>query len=526
MSYRFEGEDIVIDGWERGISDSPYAISTPSALGPVTQTGTVDLSYGDISGIPGEFSVQFPIVGSTIVTSGGSAMGVPVHKATQIDAGNGGTVTKYFLLDDKGQIFSSGLSGNLVTWTYKGHVGNISPAVVGNSGLVYWQGYLFTLRADKIYYSNDDGVTNTDWTGTVGSLVSGSTHYAISSQFSDSMYFCNDSAVGALILNQGQTFDPTNPATYVFQLKQVRIPSYDMATCLAEINGQVLIGGALNRIYPWDALNLGGSGVTSLVGFPLFLGDRYVQRVVVMNTNAYIFTGHPVIPTGRGNIYISNGSQIDLFKKMPDNLTSISGASSDIQEPYWQFGDAMFHRNKLMFGAIAINNRSGSTITNTGGVWAIDVNSLALYRANKMTAGTGALATLINPLDTGTTIPGLGYFVGSSGVMNNASTALSTSAIMISDKIPVGTFLRKKTYEQIELKTAIALASGESIDVSVITDLDPTGLSVGSMTSTDGMSVVFTPLAFQAIQWFQIQLTLNPTDTNPTYVRLREVRIR
>lgn len=532
MAYRFEGGDLILDGWEKGISDSPYSISVPSALGPVTQTGTVDLSYGNIGGIPGEFSVQFPLLVSTVSNGAGVGLAVTVHKAVQY---SGATVVKYYLLDSKGQIYTSDgtRTAGAITWTYQGHIGSASISTVGNSGMAYWQGYLFTLRDDKIFYSADDGVTNTDWTGTVGSLTgSGSTHYAISSQFSDSMYFCNGSSVGALILNQGKTFDPTDPSTYTYQQSQVRIPSYDFATCLAEINGQVLIGGGLNRVYPWDALNLGGSGVTSLVGFPLFLGDRFVTRIVVMNTNAYIFTGHPIIPTGRGNIYISNGSQVDIFKKMPDNLATLAGSNSDIQEPYWQFGDAMFHRNRLMFGAIAIGNRSGSTITGTGGVWAIDANSMALYRSNLTTAGPSDLVTVISPMDTGTTIPGLGYWSGSSAIMNNTTTTLSTSAVMLSDKIPVGTKFIPKTFEQLELKLAVALVSGESIDVSVYTDLDPTGKSIGSMTSVDGMSKVFTPLALssssvqQGLQWLQVKCTLNPTDTNPTYVRLREVRLR
>lgn len=522
MAYRLEGNDIVIDGWERGISDGPYQIQVPGALGPVNQTGTVDLSYGNISGIPGEFSVQFPL---TVSTLAGGTLKPVVQITRRLDPTSGGTVVKYYLIDNSGQIWKSNTAGNTVTWTRTGTIGGTNYYAI-----CWWQSYLFTFVDGKIYYSSDEGANNTDWSSSVPGMQNTGTHYAISSQVSDVMYFCNGQYVGAVILTQGKTFDPTDTSTYTAQGKQVSIPNYDISTCLAEINGQVLIGGALNRVYPWDAQNLSGSGVTSLVGLPLFLGDRWVQRIVVMNTNAYIFTGHPIIPTGRGNIYISNGSQVDIFKKMPDNLTTISGSVSQIQEPYWVFGDAMFHRNKLMFGAYAIDNINSASITNTGGVWAIDVNTQALFRISKPSTGTTSLVTAISPNDTGTNIAGLGYVAGtlsgSNGVMDNTTTSLSTSAIVISDKIPAGTFLNKKTYEQIELKTAVALASGESISVVVITDINPSGLSVGSMTSTDGMSKVFTPLAFQGIQWFQIQCTLNPTNSSPTFVRLREIRIR
>lgn len=526
MSYRYEGEDLIIDGWERGISDGPYSIFSPSALGPINQTGTVDLSYGNILGIPGEFSVQFPLIASTVITSGGTALGRPIHHAAQIGTAQAGLADAYYLLDTKGQIFKGVSSGGSpgFTWTYKGHVGSVTPND-GNAGLVYWQGYLFTLRDDKIYYSPDEGVTNTDWTGTVGSLTIGTTHYAISSQVSDSMYFCNGSSIGALLLNQGSVFDPTNASTYTFQLSQARIPSYDASTCLVELNGQVLIGGSLNRVYPWDANNLGGTGITSLVGLPLFLGDYYVQRIVVSNTNAYIFAGGYFIPQGRGNIYVTNGSQIDIFKKMPDNLASISGTSSQIQIPYWEFGDAIFYRNQLIFGAVAVDQAASATISGTGGVWALDLNSQVLYRMNRMSSGESSLATFLSPWVMGTN-PGLAYLVGTDSVMNNATTTMSTSARVISDKIPVGTFIKKKTFDQVELKLAIALVTGESIDVTVITDIDPAGKALGSMVATDGMSKVFTPVNFQGIQWFQIQCVLNPTNTNPTYVRLREIRVR
>lgn len=534
MAYRFEGDELVIDGWERGISDGPYSIFSPSALGPINQTGMVDLSYGNILGIPGEFSVQFPLRASTVNTSGGSALGRPIHHAAQIGTAEAGLVDLYYMLDTKGQIFTSDgtNAGGVMTWLYKGHVGSTSPSNDGNAGLVYWQGYLFTFRDTKIYYSSNDGATNNDWTGTVGSLTSTSTHYAISSQVSDSMYFCNGSSVGALILTPGTTFDPTNSSTYSYSQTQVRIPSYDAATCLAELNGQVLIGGSLNRVYPWDANNLSGTGVTSLVGLPLFLGDYYVQRIVVSNTNAYIFAGGYFIPQGRGNIYITNGSQIDIYKKMPDNIASISGTNSQIQFPYWEFGDAIFYKNQLIFGAQAIDNITGNTIIGgTAGVWAIDLTSDALYRMNLPTSGESALVTFLSSWVSGTN-PGLAYFVGTDGVMNNTTVTLSTSARLISDKIPVGTKLVPKVFNQLELKCAVALVAGESIDVVVITDQDPSGHTVGSMTSTDGISKVFTPLSLssttslQGIQWLQVKCNLNPTNTNPTFVRLREIRLR
>lgn len=535
MSYRIEPtskttQDIVIDGWEKGISAGPYQIFVPSALGPITQTGMVDLSYGNIIGIPGEFSVNFPLTASTIVTSGGVAMVTPIQIATEIDAGSGGTVSAYYLLDGKGQVFSTPgtLSAGAITWTWVGQAGSNSVEIIGNSGMVWWQGFLFVIRGTKIYYSPDGGVTLTDWTSTVdptGLLLAGSTHYAISQKTFNTFMVCNGPYIFSVTLNFGSTFDPTNAATYTSSFNNL-LPSYDMATCLAEINGQILIGGALNRVYPWDAQATSGvANAASFVGQPLFTGDRYIQRIVVVNSNAYIFCGHPIIPTGRGYIYISNGSTMDVFQKMPDNFTSIAGGNGTIQTPYWRFGDAMWHRNQLMFGAAAYSNLTGLVVADTGGVWGLDINSNALYRANLMTSGFSSLPTVMNPFDIGTTIPGMGYMCGQTGVMNNATTLLGTPARIISDKIPAGTFLNKATYEQIEVKMAVPMVAGESVAVNVITDLGFT--SLGTMTSADGVGKVFTPIANQQnLQWIQLEAILTPSNTSPTYVRLREMRIR
>lgn len=587
MAYRYEGEDLIIDGWERGIADGPYQIQVPSALGPINQTGTVDLSYGNITGVPGEISVEFPLkacvmVGQSFTLTGSLSTGntsatlsapwaqttthinvtfsngdvrstqftngntgitwvtglssnatatIAVNfnvstltdKATEIDVGNAGTVTTYFVMDGQGQIFGAAISNDIMTWTSLSMVGSAGVDIVGVSGLTWFQGYLIIIYQNKIYYTVD-GTSPVDWTSTIGAPISGNRHYALSSQFNPStMWFCNGAFVAQITVNAGKTFDPTDTSTFTSSVQQVAVPSYDMTTCLAEINDQVLIGSSLNRVYVWDANNLNGSGVTGVVSATLFTGDRFVQRIVVVNTNAYVFTGHPVIPSGRGNIYVTNGSQMDLYRKMPDQIASYVG-NQQWQSPFWTFGDAMWHRNKLFFGA---------TVNGVGGVWAIDLNSQSLYRSNLMTTGSSVLVTLLNPLDMGSSTmaptQGLRYFCASTdgsgdGTLNNTTSTMSTSAVIISDQIPIGTFLNKKTFEQLELKTRVALASGESIDVTVTTEQG--SFVVGSMTSSDGVGRVFSPLNFQGEQWLNVKCVLNPTNSSPTYVRLREIRLR
>lgn len=512
MAYRYEqtptGTDLIIDGWEKGLGDSPYL-------------GLSEVDYGSISNIPGEITVNYPL---TTTTVSGGTMDKPQYKAVEIDDGNGGTVTYYYILDAKCNVF---YSQDGLTWTFGSNPPASALYVTDAGGIVWWKGYLFVFWLTKVWYSSDHGVTFTDWT-TAKSLpaIAGTRHMAIAAQ-DDAIYFCAGSYVGSILQNAGSTFDPTNTATYTFNAQALAIPTYDDTICLAELNNLLLVGGALNKIYPWDR-------ISPTFGQPLFTAEGWVQRMVTMNTNTFIFCGAPTSPQGRGNIYITNGSQIDLFKKIPDSTVTVGGSSkSQIQEPYWRFGDAMFHRGKLWFGAVAVQNNTSTTyITDTGGVWSIDVQTKALSRANLLSGGNTVCPTVLLPRGIQSTVAALGYMAGGSadnavaggGFMNTSTTTMSTAAKVITDKIPVATKYVPKTFEQFELKLYSPLASGETIQLDSI-DESGTTTTIGTMTSTDGFSLIL-PGKVQAQQWLLLRVTMTPTSTTPTYIRLKEIRAR
>lgn len=520
MAFRYEGEELIMDGYEKGISDGPYAIYSPSALGPVQNTGMVDLSFGNLTGIPGEFSVQFPLADSTMT---GGTFYIANNKTSFLTSPDVPS-WDYWVIDSRSQVWQATITaaGTTTPWTLMGHVVVQSSDQLSPQGFVYWKGYLFAFWQGKPYYSHDSGASWTDWSGTIGS-----TNYNAQGSFAfvaadDVLYFCNGSYIGSILQNLGASFDPTDSTTYTPNLKALSLPSNESSTYIAQLYPNLLIGGVTNKVYVWNILTRDPQFDSIL-----FLPENYTRTIVSSNNNAYIFAGNTIIPSGKGNIYITNGSQVDLYKKLPDNFVTIGGTVSDVQEPYWVFGDAMYHRNRLYFGAQAYSSKTGSVISDTGDVWCIDINSQALFRANKL--ATGSFVRVINPIQTGsagTPLSGLSYFVGDQTKLDYSSTTMGQTARVIFDKVPVGTNFVPKTYEQAEIKLAVALASGESVALTVFTDVNPNGLTVGTMTSTDGMSKVFTPLNFQGIQWLQPQVVLTPTNTNPTYVRMRDLRFR
>jgi len=100
--------------------------------------------------------------------------------------------------------------------------------------------------------------------------------------------------------------------------------------------------------------------------------------------------------------------------------------------------------------------------------------------------------------------------------------------------IPIGTLLDPKTDNNVEYKLTVPMVAGESVTMAwrqnfaqnftTITDAThPTGAF--TVSDNQGFSGVI-QVNFQKSQWLQIRTFLSSTASNPSYVRLRELRIR
>ena len=128
MSYRAEqdkesGEtQIVIDGWEKGIADSPYS-------------GISKLNNVNCSWLPQATYVNYKRKASTI--SGGT----PTQPKYYTISSDGSTA---YVLDSTGQVWSS-LTSGFTTWTLI--TGNHTGANKGQ-GIIYWNNYLVVFGGD------------------------------------------------------------------------------------------------------------------------------------------------------------------------------------------------------------------------------------------------------------------------------------------------------------------------------------------------------------------------------------------
>jgi len=578
MAYRLEGTEIVIDGWEKGISDDPYG-------------GINDMRGVNIVSIPGEAPVSFaqtnyalPLCTATITSAdpatdivtvtistgqlqtnqavtftGGSLptglvagtiywitrlsnttftvySDVRLSSIVNITATGTGTMatidmgepkaferTVGVMLDANGRAWDALNSGGY--WTF---LGNDVTSTVGltnrnGNGLIWYKGYLFLFYNSRICYaaySSGGGYAAVTWvnewsptTGApaVGTAVfntpTGTTNIHDSLVGQDNVIYITDASyVASLFEKSGSTFDPANTATYTWAQQALKIPSIDTASCLEELGINLMVGGIYNYIYPWDR-------VSTSFKYPIKIADNGTKRMLTVNTNTYIFAGR------RGRIYKTNGSQADLYKKIPDHISGI--------DPIFDWTNCAYNKNQLYFGVSAKNNAQ-TDITTYAGLWAIDITTDAL-RVSTLQSTSTATVTAVYAVYTVSS--GFGLYVGwktstTYGVdAANSSPYTSYISYIESDLIPVGQFLKKKTFENIEFKLSVPLVSGEGIKISARKHKSDTYVQVGETTTVGALSD-FYPVNFDQSQWLQLKIETKSTASSPSYVRLKEVRIR
>lgn len=456
-------------------------------------------------------------------------------------AGENGT----YLVDGSNYVWFLSSPGSNVftpnTLIFLGNIGGIATGSIITTGIAIWNGYILLIstitqgidyaRVGTIVSSGPAAAwvytwKNMDATGTgqrIGVLVS---------QEDGNLYFTSNVGLGSLIETPGDIFDPTDATSYTITDTALSLPETDDSTCIAELGTNLLIGGRGSFVFIWDKISL---GFTGLLNIP----DQFTTKIVATSQNAYVFSGN------RGRIYITNGSGIDLFKKIPDYIT---GA----MRPYIKWEDANFTKNQLIFAITATTN--GNTTLNTvAGVWGIDLESDALRLINKTTntGYTGTVRMVVETTNTnagsaGTNVPGsaitVGWYSGSTYNVDvgTANPYVAGESYLETEIIPVGTYLDPFSPSQIEWKTSAPLVNGESVSIywrenitdayvllgtSTVSGTSMVGTTTGTTTNAKRISDYY-KASFEKVQWAQFKAITTSTVTNPSYVRLTQIRVR
>lgn len=369
------------------------------------------------------------------------------------------------------------------------------------------------------------GYTNATLTGSFGGTT-GFQLITFSNGAQRQVYFTNGSTNISWANPMIEIADATllTGGTYTAHNMTAILPTTDVAQCLSFVNEYLLIGGKFNIIYPWDLNPEDNTWSNPLILLP----ETNIVNIVTVGNNAYIFAGN------RGNIYITNGSQASLFKKLPDHL---SGGV----EPLYAWGGATYNKNRLYFG-VNVSLQAGGN-ANYGGIWCLDVTTGAVWNCNELSYGSyaGYVSALGVPSSQSTYGPLIGYGLlagwtdnaGHYGVdVSIASPYTGVQSYVISDMISIGTNLEPITPTQFEFKLATPLLAGESVKLQVASSIngsfsDLVNSSGTASTSGDGtlLSDIYSNTT-QLNQWILLKCILTGISSSPSYNRLTQLRIK
>jgi len=436
-----------------------------------------------------------------------------------------------YMVDSNGRVWGDGTTTESNYWVFTGNTtltnssGNGLVTYATSNGTSSRNTYLFVFRNGLIDYIRnptgigsawvygwdpDDGSTAN--TGTVLKTQGGVSNNHDSIVAPDNkVYFCDGPYIDRFYQSSASTeFDPTNTATYTWDQTRV-LPYTDISQCLAPLGNNILIGGEKNIIYPWNT-------VDTTPNYPILLAEQNIQKMITINTNTYILVGK------RGRIYITNGSQAQLFKKIPDHI-------SNTVEPYFIWGGVTSIKNQLYF-SFSVTDNDGTVNNNYGGVWGIDLDTNALRLSHKLSYNTYlGIATALHPnydLNNNGTGLVIGWNDGASGYGIDVTTSnlhTGSQVTIDSDLIPIGTFEKPRNATRIEYKLSKPMVSGESITIKYRLDFSQAYTSVLTDSTTGNFSSDG-PINFSNAQWVQFQIILNGTNTTPSFTRLKEIRIK
>lgn len=333
----------------------------------------------------------------------------------------------------------------------------------------------------------------------------------------DILYFCNRDRVGAISAAPDQIFDVEDFETTRLNYNALALPQYEKAVWLEQLSVNLMVIGR-NFIYPWDR-------TSTSYNIPLPINEEMSKVINILNT-LYILAGE------KGNIYSSNGYSISLYKKIPDSFTNSI-------DPTWSWGGFMFHRNRLFFGAYSQTMDSDEE----SGIFSIDLNSENAILNFESQGSTGLVpsgsASAVNILidlnndlsNTSTYSPDRYYSAYENngiGVVdyNDDTPWTNFEAVIETDLIPVGTFLEKRTFQDVEYKLDKPLASGDQIRLSFRTNLNESYTVIGTTSGSTNqvISESFSSNVNEA-EWLQFKIELDCASSNSSFNRLREMRI-
>lgn len=491
-------KDLVINEWYKGIADSP------------------NLGFGairniDIHSTPGSIQANLR---PDKVTEG---LDIEFVKWFDTDPRTG----YIYALDSNNDIFRSTNEG--ATWTL--FETNNGTGATGQ-GFKIWKDYIFHIRDKTIGVVGPLSGTPTEtttWKSGLESVDFGNfveaTHSMLVAQ-NDVLYFGNGRYVGSISENTGQTFDPSNSATFTFSLQALDLPDGYKVRCLEELGSNLMIGtwkgssiGKIKSadIFPWDTSS-------SSFGIPIRLSEYGVHAMLNMNNLLYIIAGV------NGSVYVSNGTSTRLLRKIPNYLTKLQGGTYALFMP----GAIAQQDGRIFFG---MSSGGFDVTTPIFGVWSIDVNGTLAFEYQISTGSIDFNATrligAIHPISEGRLLISWRDRINGQNLYGIDRTDSDGRyedylASVQSANYRVGSPLAPTQFQEIDFILDEPLTEGDGIRIKYRRNLNEAFTTLGTYDfETEGPVDNFNK-SFPSDGFVNLQFQIEPNKN----ARLREIRIR
>jgi hypothetical protein len=515
-------------GWYNTMAITLNTVVTSTGI----STGRV-YWVGDLSGNTFKLYKNPGLVAGALVDITGSngsgtlssyTFGKPIDYATALQAV--GSSTNYtFILDDNGRVWW--VENNTGTGDRLTYLGNDTLSGNGGRAITIWKQHIIVFRdndVDGLGLLQVDDADDLD--SAYGSYVSGGWAYSwnvaaieritpdVRATFvgeDDILYFANNGQLGSFAETPGDTLDLDDAASYTGNINALDLPD-DKILSISESGTNLLIGGLRNKIYPWDRLS-------SSFDISLKVPEKSVNQMVTSGNLIYIAAGY------RGKIYVTNGSSVSLFKKIPDHLTGFTS-------PYFTIKSMLVTNNKLYVSFTATKNDGTTAITGVDGVYSIDLDTGVLHNMLTASHNTSGTVNLIIKNELTNTPGGNGLYLGWTDASSNYGVDVGSNnpfdggeSFIEHDIIPIGTYRFPTNPVSVEFKLTKPLVSGESVEIQRRLNLTGSYTSIGTFNTVGAISGSFDNVNFENAEWLQLKTILTSTATTPSFVPLREVRI-
>lgn len=361
--------------------------------------------------------------------------------------------------------------------------------------------FIFVFRNAQIDVADVTAPMSPIWTNSWHSLSNGSgfggTHQALLGQ-DNIIYACDGRYIVSIQEKPGSVFAPGTVGTYTYQPKALTLPNNESASCLEQLQINLLVGGgATNLIYPWDRSS-------PSFALPWVCPEIGIYGLKNIGNTIWILNGL------RGNVYKSLGYIVTLVRKLPEYVMG-NGSANVVQ-----YGAVAAKSGALLFGVAAVSNNP-----NSGLYLMYPDGRLVLEK----TPSQGAqLVTVISQS------AGEFYKYGYAGGFDGIDTARygSLGSVVIQSALyTVGTKTAKATFSQVEVQMDAPGGNGPQVRISYRTSLADafTTLATYNTGSSGSFPSFNTDIGLTDIENIQIQVEIAGSANAGNAARVREVRL-